>query len=53
VHKAIDGWAYADDVRVDFIRPGRPGENAFIKRFNGRLHDECLSSHVSGSVAEA
>jgi putative transposase len=28
-------------------------ENAFIESFNGRLRDECLNSHVFGSVAEA
>lgn len=49
----MDGWAYAHDVRLDFIRPGRPVENAFIESFNGRLRDECLNSHVFGSVAEA
>jgi putative transposase len=53
VSKAMDAWAYAHGVRLDFIRPGRPVENAFIESFNGRLRDECLNSHVFGSVAEA
>jgi len=53
VSKAMDAWAYGHDVRLDFIRPGRPVENAFIESFNGRLRDECLNSHVFGSVAEA
>jgi putative transposase len=53
VSKATDAWAYAHGVRLDFIRPGRPVENAFIETFNGRLRDECLNSHVFGSVAEA
>ena len=50
---AMDAWAYGHDVRLDFIRPGNPVENAFIESFNGRLRDECLNSHVFGSVAEA
>ena len=49
----MDAWAYAHDVRLDFIRPGKPVENAFIESFNGRLRDECLNSHVFASVAEA
>ena len=49
----MDAWAYGHDVRLDFIRPGRPVENAFIESFNARLRDECLNSHVFGSVAEA
>jgi putative transposase len=53
VSKAMDAWAYGHDVRLDFIRPGRPVENAFIESFNGRLRDECLNSHVFSSVAEA
>jgi len=53
VSKAMDAWAYAHGVRLDFIRPCRPVENAFIESFNGRLRDECLNSHVFGSVAEA
>lgn len=53
VSRAMDAWAYAHDVRLDFIRPGKPVENAFIESFNGRLRDECLNSHVFTSVAEA
>ena len=29
VSRAMDAWAYAHDVRLDFIRPGKPVENAF------------------------
>jgi len=53
VSRAMDAWAYAHDVRLDFIRPGKPVENAFIESFNGKLHDECLNSHIFASVAEA
>ena len=53
VSRAMDAWAYAHDVRLDFIRPGKPVENAFIESFNGKLRDECLNSHVFTSVAEA
>lgn len=45
VSRAMDVWAYAHDIRLDFIRPGKPVENAFIESFNGRLRDECLKSH--------
>jgi transposase InsO family protein len=44
---------YAHDVRFDFIRPGKPLENAFLESFNGKLRDECLNSPVFASVAEA
>jgi putative transposase len=32
-------------VALDFSRPGRPGDNALIEAFNGRLRQECLSQH--------
>ncbi len=53
VSRAMDAWAYAHDVRLDFIRPGKPVEHAFIESFNGKLRDECVNSHVFASVAEA
>jgi putative transposase len=43
--KALDTWAYKNKVRLDFIRPGKPVENAFIESFNGRCRDECLNEH--------
>ena len=35
------------------IRPGKPVENAFIERFNGRLRDECLHVYAFESIAHA
>jgi len=53
VSRAMDAWAYAHDVRLDFIRPGKPVENAFIESFNGKLRDECLNGHLFPTLAEA
>jgi putative transposase len=39
--RALEDWAYRRGVQLDFIRPGKPVENAFIESFNGRLRDEC------------
>ena len=40
--KAVDQWAYERGVRLRFIEPGKPVQNAFVKSFHGRLRDECL-----------
>ena len=40
-------------MQLDFIRPGKPIENAFIESFNGRLRDECLNVHQFTSIADA
>lgn len=49
----FDAWAYTHSIAVDFIRPGKPIENAFIESFNGRLRDECLNAHWFYSLADA
>lgn len=41
--RALDEWAYRKGVKLSFIRPGKPIENAFAESFNGRLRDECLN----------
>jgi putative transposase len=43
--QALDTWAYQHDIRLAFIRPGKPVENAYIESFNGRFRDECLNEH--------
>ena len=51
--RALEDWAYRRGVQLDFIRPGKPVENAFIESCNGRLRDECLNVHQFASLAEA
>ena len=51
--RALEDWAYRRGVQLDFIRLGKPVENAYIESFNGRLRDECLNVHQFTSLAEA
>ena len=51
--RALEDWAYRRGVQLDFIRPGKPIENAFIESFNGRLRDECLNVHQFVSITDA
>lgn len=53
VSRTMDAWAYQNKVQLDFIRPGKPVENAFIESFNGKLRDECLNVHAFATVADA
>lgn len=43
--RAMDTWAFEHGIKLDFIRPGKPNENAFIESFNGKFRDECLSEN--------
>jgi len=45
VGKAMDAWAYKAKVKLHFIKPGTPTENAYVESFNGHFHAACLNMH--------
>jgi putative transposase len=51
--RALEAWAYEHEVKLDFIRPGKPAENGFIESFNGKLRDECLNTELFFSLPDA
>ena len=53
ISRDLDLWAYANTVTLDFSRPGKPTDNAFIEAFNGRFRAECLNAHWFLTFADA
>ncbi|MEM8761433.1 MAG: IS3 family transposase [Pseudomonadota bacterium] len=53
ISRDMDLWAYRHGVTLDFSRPGKPTDNAFIEAFNGRFRAECLNAHWFLSLADA
>ena len=53
ISKALDKWAYQNNVALDFSRPGKPTDNAFIESFNGSFRDECLNVNWFLSLEDA
>lgn len=53
ISKALDKWAYENGVMLDFSRPGKPTDNAFIESFNGSFRDECLNVNWFLSLEDA
>jgi putative transposase len=53
ISKALDAWAYRNGVRLEFSRPGKPTDNAFVESFNGHFRAECLDQHWFASLGEA
>ncbi len=51
--RALDAWAYRNNVKLDFITPGKPVENAYIESFNGKFRDECLNDNWFLSLDDA
>ena len=50
--RALDHWAYWNQVKLDFSRPGKPTDNAHIEAFNASLMRECLSQHWFLTLAD-
>ena len=53
VSKELDLWAFMRGVTLDFSRPGRPTDNAYIELFNGKFRTECLNANWFLSLDEA
>jgi len=49
----MDLWAYQNGVKIDFSRPGKPTDNAYVESFNGTFRAECLDTHWFATLAEA
>ena len=37
ISRDLDLWAYANDVTLNYSRPGKPTDNGFIEAFNSKL----------------
>ena len=51
--KALFGWAQRMGVRLHYIQPGKPCQNAFVESFNGKFRDACLNEQWFVDLAEA
>jgi len=51
--RALAAWSEEHGVRLEFIQPGKPAQNAFAESFNGRLRDECLNANWFTSLSDA
>lgn len=53
ISKELDLWAFLHDVTLDFSRPGKPTDNAYIESLNGKFRTECLNANWFQSLDEA
>ena len=45
VSVSVLNWANENDIKIQFIQPGKPQQNAFVERFNRTVRCEWLSPH--------
>ncbi len=53
ISRELDLWAYTRGVVLDFSRPGKRTDNAFIESLNGKFRAECLNTHWFMSLEDA
>jgi putative transposase len=53
IGRARDQWASTHSVRLHYIAPGKPVQNAHIESFHGRFRDECLNESWFLTQADA
>lgn len=51
--KAMFLWTKVRGIRLHFIEPGKPIQNAFIESFNGKFRDACLNQQWFVDLLEA
>lgn len=51
--KAFTDWCQAKGIKILYIQPGKPDQNAVIERFNRSFRNEVLDAHIFESVADA
>jgi putative transposase len=49
----LDVWAYFNNVKLDYSRPGKPTDDAHIESFNASFRDECLNTNWFMSLEDA
>jgi putative transposase len=53
IGRALAQWADTHRVRLHFITPGKPVQNAHIESFHGRFRNECLNETWFLTLADA
>ena len=51
--KRLDQWACMNGVELDFSRPGKPTDDAYIEYFNGRFRQERQEENWNISLENA
>jgi putative transposase len=50
-HEFIN-WAKQHDIRIDYIQPGKPQQNAYIERYNRTMRYSWVSKHLFDTLEE-
>jgi len=48
----VQEWAKARGIRLEFIQPGKPQQNAYVERFNRTVRYDWLAQHLFDTIAD-
>jgi len=48
----LQSWAERRGIRVGYLQPGKPQQNAYIERYNRTVRYQWLGQHLFDSIAE-
>lgn len=51
--QAFTDWCKANGIRILYIQPGKPDQNAIVERFNRSYRREVLDAHIFESLDDA
>jgi putative transposase len=49
----LASWAERHGIRLSYIQPGKPQQNAYVERYNRTVRQEWLGQHIFESIEEA
>jgi putative transposase len=52
VSAALMAWANRHSIRIEFIQPGKPQQNAYIERYNRTVRYDWLAHYLFDSIEE-
>jgi putative transposase len=52
ISASVIAWAAKKRIRLDYIQPGKPQQNAYVERFNRTVRYEWLAPQLFASIAE-
>ncbi len=45
-------WATEHDIRIEYIQPGKPQQNAYIERYNRTMRYSWVSKHLFDTLEQ-
>lgn len=52
ISKALQKWAGENDIKLKYIQPGSPTQNAYIERFNRFFREDILDAYLFGDLTQ-